>query len=220
MRIITKKAIVLFLFIVTNYSIATTVTNVQPCTYEPIQNHGDPSKNFALMKCNTWQSDGKSEEVISYKVTNPALTPFKNCFITLEKLNPSSKEKLYAPSVTGICKSHQSGLYISMEYVSDSLNHDKIFNQILKLTSDLEKKGDFVRDRIEMPFYEYWFCKSCNTFLDSINASDSITVRSFNMNYSDSNVATLAIKVNEERWLLSLYREGNEFFINELIRTQ
>lgn len=71
-----------------------------------------------------------------------------------------------------------------------------------------------------MPFYDYWFCKSCNTFLVSINASDSITVRSFNMNYSDSNVATLAIKVNEERWLLSLYREGNEFFINELIRTQ
>lgn len=203
-----------------NYSIATSVTKVQPCTYEPIQNNGDQPQYTTLMKCSVWQNDGKSEEIISFKVSNPTLTPLKNCVITQEKLNSLSKEKLYAPSVAGICKSHQSGFYISMEYVSDSLNHDKIFNQILKLTSDLEKKGDFVRDRIEMSFYEYWFCKSCNKFLDSINSSDSITIRSFNMNYSDSNLATLRIKVNEERWLLSLYREDNEFFINQLNRTQ
>lgn len=140
MRKITNKTVALFLFIVSNYSIATSITKVQPCTYEPIQNNGDPSQYFALMKCNAWQSDGKSEEIISFKVSNPALTPLKNCVLTQEKLNSLSKEKLYAPTVTGKCKSHQSGLYISMEYVSDSLNYDKIFNQILKLTSDLEKR--------------------------------------------------------------------------------
>jgi hypothetical protein len=91
MNEITTNTIMLSILLVSNYSIATSVTKVQPCTYEPIQNHGDVPHYSSIMKCNVWQSDGKSKEVISYKVTNPVLTPFKNCVLTQEKLNSSSK---------------------------------------------------------------------------------------------------------------------------------
>jgi hypothetical protein len=57
-----------------------------------------------------------------------------------------------------------------------------------------------------MPFYDRWFCNTYNKFLESTNESEAIKVRSLNMNYSNPNAATLAIRVNGERWLLSLYK--------------
>lgn len=220
MNKITAQTIALCFLVMPCFSGATTITNTPLCTYEPIPESVDSPKYSTLMKCKVWQSDGKSQKIFFYKFTNPTLTPLKNCTLAKERLDNLSKENLYAPTVSGECQPHQSGHYISMAYVPKILDNDVVFNQILKLTSDLEKKGGFARDRMDIPFYEFWFCEQCNKFLDSINKGDAIAVRSLNMNYSDSNAATMAIKVNGERWLLSLFRIDDEFFIKHVNRTQ
>jgi hypothetical protein len=201
-------------------AVATTITTVPICTYEIISQQNESPQYSSLMKCKVWQDDGKTQKIVSYKITEPMLTSLRNCIVTQAELNSASKEKLYAPPVNDKCQAFNSGLYISMVYVAEHLDKDKIFNQILRLIADLEKNGDYARARLAIPFYRLWFCKECNDFLSSIEKSDDIIVRSLNMNYSDSEAAELAIKIDDERWLLSLFRKNDEFSILAVFRTQ
>ena len=221
MKEIIAKAVALSVLLLLSFgSLATSISIVSPCTYEPIKTSVESSQYSSLMHCKEWKSDGKSQEIVSYKLTAPAFTPLKNCTVTEESLKDLSRKTLLAPPVAGKCLPHSSGLYISMVYVADKLNYDPLFSQLRSLISDLEKGKPFAKNRIDIPFYKFWFCDECDEFLDDINKSNSILIRSINMNYSDENLANLAIKVDSNRWLLSLYRIDNEFFIKQLDRTR
>ncbi|NQY64462.1 MAG: hypothetical protein HRT38_12135 [Alteromonadaceae bacterium] len=215
MKKITSKALSIGLLLLLSCgSVATTIIKIEPCTYKPILNSAESPPYTSLMTCKLPQ------HITSFRLTTPKLTPLKNCKLIEERLEPISKYPLYAPSVNGICPNHNSGLYVPMVYGSEVFNNDEVFNQILKLTSDLERNGVFARDRMDIPFYEFWFCEQCHKFLDSINTGVPIAVRSLNMNYSDTNAATISIKVNDERWNLSLLMLDNEFFIKQVNRIQ
>lgn len=65
--------------------------------------------------------------------SNPTLTPLKNCTIIQERIEPLLKFTSYAPIVKGTCPNHNSRLYVSMEYGSETFEDDFVFNQIVGL---------------------------------------------------------------------------------------
>jgi len=190
-----------------------------PCTYESNDNSKDPSQFPTLMKCDVWQDDGTTQKRITYKLTAPTVTALKNCFVKKVDLGNPSVEALYAPMVNGKCEPFSSGLYVSMIYVSDIHNKDEIFNRVLALKYELEKKAEYAKAKLKIPFYKFWFCEECKKFLKAIESGQNILIRSINMNYDDADIAQIAIKANDERWLLSLERKNNEFFITSIYRT-
>lgn len=216
----TLTIILSFLWLPSNAVFATTITSAPPCTFETNSKSNESTQYPTLMKCNVWQDDGRTQKVVTYKLTQPAFTPLQNCIVTQAKSNTLSTQMLYAPTVNGKCQAYESGLYVSMVYVSENRDKDKVFSQILRLKATLEKKGEHARTSLAIPFYELWFCKQCNDFLGSIDKGSDIIIRSLNMNYSDFNAAELAIKVNDERWLLSLSRKNDKFSIIAVYRTQ
>jgi len=209
------KAIGIGLLLIISYrAVATSIINIEPCTYKSIQNSTESPPYTSLMTCKI------AQDKVSFQLTSPTLTPLKNCTLIEERVEPFSKSTSYAPMVKGTCPNHNSGLYVSMVYGSEIFEDDFVFNQIEELTSALEKKGAFARDRIDIPFYKFWFCDECEEFLGALDKNDSIIIRSINMNYPDKNLASVAIKVGDNRWLLSLNLIENEFFIKQLYRVR
>ncbi|WNC67259.1 hypothetical protein RI845_12095 [Thalassotalea nanhaiensis] len=213
MKIVAKGISIGLLLLLSYNAVATSIMNVEPCTYKHIRNSTESPPYTSLMTCKL------AQHKISFKLTTPTLTPLKNCSLIEERIEPLSKYTSYAPAVNGICPNHRSGLYVPMIYGSEIFDDDFVFNQILELKSDLEKSGAFARDRIDIPFYKFWFCDECDEFFAALNKSDSIIIRSINMNYPDKNVASVAIKIGDNRWRLTLHQIENEFFVKQLHRT-
>ncbi len=191
--------------------VATSIVNIEPCTYQSIQNSTESPPYTSLMTCKI------AQDKVSFKLTTPTLTPLKNCTLIEERIEPFLKSISYAPMVKGTCPNHKSGLYVSMVYGSEIFEDDFVFNQIEELTSDLEKQGPFARDRIDIPFYKLWFCDECEEFLGALD-KNLIIIRAINMNYPDKNQANLIIKFGDNRWQLSLHLIENKFFIKQLYR--
>jgi hypothetical protein len=210
--------LITFFLIPINLS-ATSINVAQPCTYESNLTGKDANKYPTLMKCDVWQEDGHTQRRITYKLSEPAMTPQKNCFVKQVEVNTSLFQALYAPIINGKCKSFKSGLYVSLIYVSDFHDKDEIFSYVIELKEELEKKGEYARAKLKTPFYKFWFCEECKEFLSAIESGNNVLIRSFNMNYKEPEMAQLAIKVNGERWLLSLERKYDEFFITNTYRT-
>lgn len=215
MKKVTVNSLIIGLLLLISYkSVSTTIINIEPCSYKPILNSTESPAYTSTMTCKLPQ------RTTSFKLTTPKLTPLKNCKLIEKRLQPISQYPSYAPLVNGKCPNHDSGLYVPMVYGSKIFNNDMAFNQILKLISDLKKSSVLARDRIGIPFYKLWFCEQCKYFLGSISKDTSIVIRSFNMNYSDTNAATISINVNGERWYLSLLMSSSKFIITNINRIE
>lgn len=210
--------LVIFFLIPINLS-ATSINVAQPCTYESNLTGKAANKYPTLMKCDVWQDDGRTQKRITYKLSEPAVTELKNCVVNQAGFSNSLVEVLYAPMVNGKCESFESGLYVSLIYLSDFHDKDKVFSHIIELKAELEKKGEYAKAKLKIPFYKFWFCEGCKEFLSTIESGNNILIRSFNMNYEEPEIAQLAIKVNGVRWLLSLERKYDEFLITNIYRT-